>query len=164
MSLSILNPLPSPQQQIESLQRELYQRNRQLAEAEDKIASLERALSENVNESARQSRAMYSLRESLNPLYLALQAIYGDLDSVGIPAVASGASPQKSAVWESWKQKLPSGEAKAIDALLLHGSLTTAQLRIHIGCATRTALNIASSLKSKGLVTKDNGKLSLKEL
>lgn len=71
---------------------------------------------------------------------------------------------KKSAVWESWKQKLPSGEAKAIDALLLHGSLTTAQLRIHIGCATRTALNIASSLKSKGLVTKENGKLSLKEL
>jgi hypothetical protein len=148
---------PSPQQQLESLQRELYARNRQLAEAEEALRQ-ERAKNAAVESGVR------DLRRVLSPLYQALGQVFGEMEGMGMVAATTSADPRKQAIWESWKAKLPSGEAKAIDALLLHGTMTTAQLRIHVGCASRTAQNIVTALKSKGLIVKNGHQISLKEL
>ncbi len=159
MSLSIMTALPNQQQQIESLQRELYKRNEQLSRAEDELRQ-ERL------KSAALERGVMELRNVLTPLYQGLAHIFGEIEgmSVGSSGVVSDADPRKKAIWDSWKAKLPSGEAKAIDALLLHGTMTTGQLRIHVGCATRTAQNIVTALKSKGLINKNGAQVSLKEL
>lgn len=136
------------------------------------IAGLRQQLREAREELAHERRkngaseaGVAKLRKVLTPLYTALQHIFGEIDGMGVEEQGDQPVPVgKSAVWESWKSKLPSGEARAIDALLLHGSLTVAQLRIHVGCASRTAQNIAVSLKGKGLVTRENGKITLKEI
>jgi DNA-binding MarR family transcriptional regulator len=73
-------------------------------------------------------------------------------------------SPQKSAVWESWKQKLGPMPAKAIDALLMHGALTQTQLRIHVGCAAGSISDLVYRLNKAGIINKNGGKISLKEL
>jgi hypothetical protein len=155
MSLT-LTALPDPRQQAESLQRELYQRNRQLNDAEE-------ALRQERKKNAAVERGVAELRQVLTPLYRALGQVFGEIEAIGTEEVSS-ADPRKKAIWDSWKQKLPSGEGRAIDALLLHGSMTTAQLRIHVGCASRTAQNIVVALKSKGLIVKDGGQIKLKEL
>jgi len=154
-----LNALPNPQQQIDSLQRELYARNRQLAEAQE-------ALRQEQNKNAGVAQGVKELRLVLLPLYRALGQIFGEIESIGASAQEPSATsdPRTKAIWDSWKQKLPAGEGRAIDALLLHGSMTTAQLRIHVGCASRTAQNIVVALKSKGLITKEGGQIRLKEL
>lgn len=150
-------------QQFESLQRELYVRTRELADVREELR-LEKAKNASVEVGARE------LRGILHPLFESLKMVFGEMDAMGVDAAAatgatpSGPDPRKAAIWDSWKAKLPSGEGKAIDALLLHGKLKTDQIRIHIGCATRTATNIVSSLKSKGLVVKDGAHYSLKEL
>jgi hypothetical protein len=155
MGLSLLSSIPNPQQQVESLQRELYQRNRQLNEAEE-------ALRQEKAKTLAMERGVQQLRDILGPLFGGLKLIFGEIDAMGVGETI--ASPKTSAVWESWKQKLSPAEGRAIDALLLHGEMTVPQLRIHIGCATRTAQNIASSLSGKGLAVRMGGKIRLKEL
>ena len=124
----------------------------QLRQAREELAT-ERTKGSGVEEGVAQ------LRQALAPLKEGLDRIFGIL-----PEVHHSPASKTSAVWEDWKRKLPSGEGRAIDALLLHGKLKTDQIRIHVGCATRTATNIVSSLKSKGLVVKDGSYYSLKEL
>ena len=159
MSLSILSPLPDWRQKAEALQRDLYERNRQLNEAEESLRQ-ERL------KTAAVERGVTELRTVLTPLYQALQHIFGEIGTMGVNEVTitNDGDPRKKAIWDSWKAKLPSGESKAIDALLLHGTMTTGQLRIHVGCATRTAQNIVTALKSKGLINKNGPQISLKEL
>jgi len=126
----------------------------QLRQAREELAA-ERAKDSGIEEGATQ------LRQALQPLKDGLDRIFGILP---VSALTTTPTSKVSAVWEDWKRKLPSGEGKAIDALLLHGKLKTDQLRIHIGCASRTAQNIVVALKSKGLIVKDGAYVSLKEL
>lgn len=125
----------------------------QLRNCREELAA-ERAMDSGVEEGVAQ------LRQALAPLKDGLDRIFGILPVSTTLAVA----PKLSAVWEDWKRKLPIGEGKAIDALLIHGRLKTDQLRIHVGCASRTAQNIVAALKSKGLIVKDGAYVSLKEL
>lgn len=126
----------------------------QLRQAREELTA-ERARDSGIEEGAAQ------LRQALQPLKDGLDRIFGILP---VSALTTTPTSKVSAVWEDWKRKLPSGEGKAIDALLLHGKLKTDQLRIHIGCASRTAQNIVVALKSKGLIVKDGAYVSLKEL
>lgn len=146
--------VPNQQQQIESLERELYQHRCHLAEAEE-------ALRQERQKNAGVERGVSELRTALTPLYQALQRIFGETDGIG---AAESAPAKSSPVWESWKAKLSGSAAKAIDALLLHGTMTAEQLRIHLGCATRTCYNIIGELNKAGLIDKHGGKISLKEL
>jgi len=160
VSLSLLSPLPDFRQKADELQRELYKCNQQLNEVEE-------ALRQERLKSATLERGVTELRSVLTPLYNGLQHIFGEIGAVGVSGelvTSSESDPRKKAIWDSWKAKLPSGESKAIDALLLHGTMTTGQLRIHVGCATRTAQNIVTALKSKGLINKNGAQVSLKEL
>lgn len=128
-------------------------------------AQLQLAREELAVERARESgveEGVAQLRSALAPLKEGLDRIFGILPTS--TSLTTSSPAKSSAIWDSWKAKLPPGEGKAIDALLLHGRLKTDQIRIHIGCATRTATNIVSSLKSKGLVVKDGAHYSLKEL
>jgi DNA-binding Lrp family transcriptional regulator len=54
--------------------------------------------------------------------------------------------------------------AKAIDALLMHGALTQTQLRIHVGCAAGSISDLVYRLNKAGIINKNGGKISLKEL
>ncbi len=143
---------------IESLQRELYRRNQQLNEAEEnlrqerqKTASIERGVQE--------------LRKVLSPLYQALQHVFGEIDTMGVgSAPAAGVDPRKSAVWEDWKQKLGGKAADAIDALHLHGEMTHTQLRIHMKCGQQTVYDTVHRLNKAGIINKNGGKISLKQL
>jgi hypothetical protein len=165
MSLSILSPLPDWRQKAEALQRELYERNRQFSEVEE-------ALRQERQKTASVERGVDELRTVLNPLYQALQHIYGEIGAMGVNGAAStvaSSAPngRASAAWESWKQKLGanSAAAKIIDILMIHGELTHTQLRIHIGTSRmQTVYDAVSKLNKAALLNKNGDKFSLKEL
>ena len=156
MAMTMFHPLPNLQERIDELEHQNCQLRQELLESRNEANSLRR-------EAANVTRGVQELRKLLSPLYGGLRQVFGEIDSMGV-SDATGADPRKQAIWDSWKQKLPSGEGRAIDALLLHGSMTTAQLRIHVGCASRTAQNIVQALKSKGLIVKNGTQITLKEL
>jgi hypothetical protein len=160
MSMSILAPLPSWQQKAESLQRELYHRNQELADAEE-------ALRQEKLKTAAMEQGVSRLREALTPLYSGLQMIFGEIDSTGVQAAAtatSGLDPRKAAVWEDWKRKMPGIPSRFIEALMLHGELTQTQLRLHAKCAQGSVAGVVSQLWKAGLINKNGGRISLKEL
>jgi hypothetical protein len=155
MSLSILNALPDSQAQMRSLQEELANRNQQLRE-------LEQQLREERKKTHALEVGVAQLRQVLEPLFRGLQMVFGEIDSM---VSQSQPQPRKtSAAWDSWKQKLGGQTAKAIDALLLHGSLTQTQLRIHIGCARGSVPGIVYQLNKAGLINKDGNQISLKDI
>lgn len=168
MSL-VLNAIPDHQSQIRSLQQELYQRNRQLNEATDRIRDLEAELRQTRLESDTQRFAIKSLRETLAPLYKALGAIFGEIDALGTvesSAAAETSVPRRSSpVWDSWKNRLGGASAKIIDILMLHGELTQEQIRIHVGTNRKqTIYDAISKLNKAGIINKRDGRISLKEL
>lgn len=158
--LALMSALPTQQSQIESLQRELYQRNRQLAEAEE-------ALRQERQKNAALEAGVTNLRQVLTPLYQGLRMIFGELDAMGVQgetASITGLDPRKAAVWEDWKRKMPGIPARFIDALMLHGELTQTQLRLHAKCAHGSVAGVVSQLWKAGLINKNGGRISLKEL
>jgi hypothetical protein len=160
MSL-VLNVPHNPQDMIASLQRELHDRIVRIRELEDELDK-EKLRNRGVEVSAA------SLRNILTPLYNAIGGILGHIDAMDITTTdgRSGkpASSEDDKVWESWKQKLGGKTAAAIDALRMHGPMTQAQLRIQLGCATRTVTNVVGALNKAALINKANGKIALKEL
>jgi hypothetical protein len=110
-------------------------------------------------------QAISRLRAQLSPLYSALHGIFGEMDAIGD---SPDASPQidgrKKAVWDSWKSKLGGSAAKVIDALLLHGEMNTQQVAIAIGLHRTTIPAIIYKLNQAGLINKNGGRFSLKEL
>ncbi len=130
-----------------------------------RVSDLESALTDNINESANFHRGLNEFRDSVRPMFDGLCRVFGQLDRIpGANSSESVTTPRASAAWESWKQKLGGQAAKAIDALLLHGTMNQVQLRIHIGCANGSTPGIVSQLWKAGLINKNGGKISLKEL
>jgi hypothetical protein len=111
-------------------------------------------------------RGIAALRQSLGPLYGALQNIFEETDAMQIPHSSTAQNfPQKSAVWDDWKKKLGGAAAKIIDVLHLHGELTQKQLAIHIGTSRiQTVYDAVFKLNKAGIINKNGGKISLKEL
>lgn len=118
------------------------------------------------SESVATTRGVANLRRQLQPLYSALQQVFGEIEGMDLeesPAVTR--TPQKSAVWDDWKSKLGGAAAKIIDILHLHGELTQDQLRIHVGTSRmQTIYDAVSRLNKAGIINKNGGKISLKEL
>jgi hypothetical protein len=156
MSL-LLNPLPDPYQRSKDTERELSNLRKSLALAEEELRK-ERLKNAGI------IAGVNELRHVLNPLYQALQRIYGEFDGMGMEETILGATPQKKAVWEDWKKKLDPQCAKAIDALLLHGEMNQTQLRLHIKCAKGSTPGIVFRLNRAGLINKNGGRISLKEI
>lgn len=114
------------------------------------------------------ARAIGALRQILSPLRGAIAAIFGEMDAIGgtdeVTPEPTKVNSRKGAVWEAWKQKLPGMSAKFIDALLVHGEMSSAQLRVVMQCRLQTVYEAASKLGKLGLLKKNGGKYSLKEL
>lgn len=126
----------------------------QLREAREELAA-ERAKESCVEEGVAQ------LRHILSPLKEGLDRIFGILPVGG---ESSSLAPRHIAVWESWKQKLGEGPAKVIDALLLHREMNTQQLAIATGYHRTTIPAFVHKLTKAGLLNKNSGRFSLKEL
>ena len=47
---------------------------------------------------------------------------------------------------------------------MVHGEMNQTQLRIILGCATRTVTNVVAALNQAKLIDKRDGKIRLKEL
>lgn len=155
MGLSLLSSASDPRQQLESLQRELYNRNRELAEVQEALRQ-ERA------KNAATERGAQQLREILSPMFNGLKMVFGEMEGIGISSTVPDS--RVTAVWNDWKQKLGGHTAKAIDVLLLHGSMNRTQLRLHLRCATGTVVNVVAALNKAGLINKNGDQVSLKEL
>lgn len=116
------------------------------------------------------------LRQTLEPLYQALQAMFGDIEVIdpqpageakaaAQPSPAAPSAPQRSEVWESWKQRLQGAPAKIIDALLLHREASVEQLVVLTQISRRTTIYDAIHRMNKaGIIDKNGGKFSLKQL
>lgn len=143
-----------------------------IADLEEEASNLRAALGRANLETARAREdaalAMGALRRQLSPLYRALQAVFGELDAAGIEDApvpsAAGTTPRNSAVWEAWKQRLPPAVGKVIDALLLHGDLNQAQIKVAAGLGTGTVSDAVYKLNKAGLINKNGGRVSLKAL
>lgn len=143
---------------------ELELLRRRIEELEDELR-LERLKVEEVRQrSVSSGRALTRLRSQLQPWYSALRMVFGELDDAGTETMEQvSASTGLSAKWEMMKAKLGGRQAEFID-LLKHGEMTAAQLRAAAHCDIRTAYSVIEKMKNAGLLNKNGGKFSLKEL
>lgn len=139
---------------IKSLHAEVQQLRRDLrdAQAESSLARSEAG------------RSVAALRLQLTPLYRALQSVFGEIDAISETTDGAVSNPRVTAVWESWKQKLPGKRADFIAALLEHGAMTGTQLRVATHTAAGSVASVIHDLKKLGLITKNGDRYSLKEL
>jgi hypothetical protein len=142
------------------------------AEIRDLKQDLRRAQQVARDAQANAAAALAPLRRQLTPLYRALQSVFGELDAAGVVEETLGyssstnnpAPPRTSAVWESWKSRMPGGPAKIIDALLVHGEMNTQQLAIATGVHRNSIPAMIFKLNKAGLLNKNGGRFSLKAL
>jgi 3-oxoacyl-[acyl-carrier-protein] synthase III len=155
-----LNAGPQPDHRdriIASLETE----NREL---KDKIEEM-RLEAQQANKAVEQG--VGELRRVLLPLHQAMRLVFGEIDRIAPVGESYHSNPQsdkKRAIWESWKKKLGGQQANFIDALLEHGQMTAAQLRVAMHCGRDAVYQVASKLGKLGLVEQNGGKYSLKEL
>lgn len=110
-------------------------------------------------------RALSQLRKQLNPLYRALQAVFGELDAAGVrdeaPA-AAGTSAPSTAKWDEWKSRLGQSCGKVIDALLLQDGLNVTALTIACKMGRQTVYDATSKMGRAGILVNNGGRYSLK--
>lgn len=126
------------------------------------VGRLERALYDAKQQSLRERTAIMELRRQLKPLFGAMQAVFGVIDATVADAVEGRTTQREGAVWEQWKQKLPGKRAEFIQALLDHGEMTSAQLKVVTHSGTSTVPQIIHQLHQLGLIQKNGGRFSLK--
>ena len=137
-----------------------------IASLEFEVETLKSELAREKQAGREGARAVLALRKTLTPLYQSLQMVFGQMETVsaGIDAPSSAAiEPRVKAVWDNWKSKLGS-TAKIIDALLLHGEMNTQQLSVATGFHRTTIPAHIFKLNKNGLINKNGGKFSLKQL
>lgn len=112
------------------------------------------------------ARALGALRKQLSPLYRALQSVFGELDAAGADDSQGGepANTRTSAVWNSWKSKMPGRPSEIIDLLLVHGEMNRNQLMAAMHVGKDVVRVTVSKLNVAGLLNKNGGRFSLKQL
>lgn len=139
---------------------ELIEENRRL---KIQVRQLDEALRlERLKEEAA-AAGVRELRKILKPLHKALAAVFGEIDAMQLGDEAT-ASPRSSAVWDSWKSRLPGAPAKIIDALLLHGSMNQTQIAIATGLSRSNMPTYIHRINKAGLIDKNGNEYSLKKL
>jgi hypothetical protein len=144
-------------------------RDHLIEDLQDQVRELQRKLIQAGNDLHRaqtgNARALGTLRNTLEPFYKVLQVIFGAIEDIGYAEDTTGPGQAKvHPAWESWMRKLPGSPAKMIESLLTQKEMTAAQLRVTMQCRLQTVYDAATKLKGLGLITKNNGKYSLKEL
>lgn len=138
-----------------------------LEAAETRADRLEVELKAERRKNATTEKGVAQLRTILSPLHQALGMVFGQIDAMGVSesnGTVPASAPKMSAAWEQWKERLGGATARAIDALMVHGEMNQTQLRIILGCATRTVTNVVAALNQAKLIDKRDGKIRLKEL
>lgn len=146
----------------------------------ERLRNLTRSLTEQLNDAMRENDELRkrvsvadapiaSLREKLEPFYKLLQAVFGDIDEIDPTPSGEGESRGKvdnrvRAVWESWKSKMPGAPAEIIDALLTHTSANATQLKVICKRDIKTIYSAISRMKNAGIIEKNGGRFSLKQL
>jgi len=146
---------PAPESETEQLRRRIDDLEEELREAQQELKAAK-------NQSAAERRALGKLRHALQPWKQLMNTIFGELDAAqiqGQESQGSGLSPK----WEMLKTRLGGRQAEFID-LLQHGEMTAAQLRAAAHCDIRTAYKTVEKMQAAGLLNKNGGKWSLKEL
>ncbi len=141
----------------------LYPAGPTVLELQEQVRQLRDELSRERNRETQVESGVRELRRVLDPLYRALQMVYGEIGELGIQP-GLDLHPAKAAAWENWKKKLGGLPARFIDVLMIHGEMTQTQLRIAVGCAAGSVAGVVCTLNKAGLINKAGGKVSLKEL
>lgn len=140
-------------------------RDEQIAELTEANRELTASLREANAELARVRRestvALAALRKQLTPLYRALQGVFGELDAAGVADAPSG---QPSGAWEEWKRRLGPSCAQVIETLLLGGEMTVTAIAVSAKMGKNTVYAATSKLGQAGLLVKNGGKFSLKQI
>ena len=110
--------------------------------------------------------AVSALRQLLEPQYVALQAIFGEIEITGIGGESRAVNDdRKLRVWQPWLDKFGDNlQGKMLRALLDHGPMTAAQLRVPMQCTQQSVYNAYDRLVKFGLVSSNSGKYALKKL
>lgn len=146
-------------------------RDEQIVELEQALRDL-RAEVQNANAATLQAqreatRALSALRRQLSPLYRALQQVFGELDTVGVDESAdpvSAAVNRTSPVWAAWKQRVSPSAGRVIDALMIHGELNIQSICVAATMGRNTVYTAIAELKKAGVLNKNGGRFSLKQL
>lgn len=158
MTLRIEGEVDNRDELIEKLQQENDDLRKQLREAERQVR-LAKSIADN---------ATRRLRTVLEPLYRALQQVFGELDVINPESESSGSygfDTRNRAVWESWKSKLGKTCATVIDALLEYGPLDSKALVVATKLNRTTLPRPLGVLRKAGLLTpRSDGKYELRQL
>jgi hypothetical protein len=167
MSMVPFTPLPDQSRRIAELTQELEA-------AETRGDRLEAELKAERRKNTNTEKGVAELRKLLAPFYQWLGVVFGHIDSLGISdapqtsSQPSSADPRKTAVWDSWVEKLGGKESfagKMIVALLQHGALTSKQIAIHIGTKRmQTVYETTLKVNKAGILDKNGDRFLLKEL
>ncbi len=149
--------------EVTRLLREIKGLEQELADSRDAESAARQASKDAV-------QAVRALRKQLQPFYDAMRILFGEIDRVSADSIAEdsnghSSSPRSSAVWESWIQRLGGKKAQFIRAMLDHGHpMTSEQLRVATHTGRSTVPQIIHQLNVLGLINKNSGRFSLKEL
>lgn len=137
-------------------------RDEDIRSLNDQVEYLTTALEKERQKGRKNEQAILHLRRILLPLFQSLQMVFDVIpDGQGVGA---DVPPQESRVWESWKSKLGGTAAKIIEALLEHGEMSVAQIRVACHCGQQTVYDVTSKMNKLGLINKNGGRYSLKKL
>lgn len=158
--------------QVDNSSKEIQRLEDEVARLQDELRKARTAALDREHEARKAVAAMFALREALGPIYRGLQGVFGELAIVEevFPASASGTrtttaeAPRVSAVWDTWINKLGGLRANFIKALLEHGEMTVEQLRVTCHCSKQSVYNNTDNLYKLGLVNRNNGRYSLKQI
>lgn len=135
-----------------------------ISDLETENESLKAQLAHEKQSGREGARAVAALRKQLTPLYQAMQMMFGHMEAINTDSAVNGATPAVSAVWKAWKDRLGGQPAQLIDALLLHSELTSGQIAIAIGVNPKNVAQVIHKVNKAGLLNKNGGKFSLKQL
>jgi hypothetical protein len=110
---------------------------------------------------ANAARSVAALRKQLQPLYRALQGVFGELDDL---APNDDQSAPRSGAWDEWKARLGPSCAKVIDVLLLGGEMTVTAIMTTGKMGKNTVYQATSKMGQAGILVRNGSKFSLKQL
>lgn len=154
MTLQLEGRMDTSQQDIAALRKELADTKLRLAHAELEATHAKQEAGNSVG----------ALRRILEPLYRALQAVFGEMEAIPIQDAPMGQSSQANAKWELWKKRFPNRGAALIDVLLIHEQMNTKQLSTALKCDPRTLAQLIFKLNQAGLIQKNGNMFALKEI
>ena len=148
--------MPRPDEDYRILQRRVEQ-------LEDELAQEKLRTQEARNQSVRVHRAQARLKQQLSPLYQAIRGIMEDLPEEDVN-VSVDSSMQPRDKWEIQKRLFPGKPSEIIDLLLIRSNMSTKELATANRSDPRTITKAIFTLNNAGLIEKNGGRFSLKQL